>query len=167
MIHLTDGTFYSPTSVTDLLHHHRQDISSLLLSFPRQGWSLFKFFFFNLYISKQHLIYFLLDSECVFMSIDDIKSCSHIFHHSFEEFRSVFCNTLKWRLSAESSMSPPKPQVEAMSRCSQRHSNLGLSSTQELLLLSDRKTELHLGWHVFRHILKQKHAPKTFSKTIL
>lgn len=46
MIHLTDGAFYSPISVTDLLHHHRQDISSLFLSSPRQGWSLFFKFFF-------------------------------------------------------------------------------------------------------------------------
>lgn len=66
MIHLTDGMFYSPASVTELLHHHRQDISCLLLSFPRQGWSLFFFFFSGLYILKLNSVSYVLYSEHVF-----------------------------------------------------------------------------------------------------
>lgn len=92
MIHLTDGTFYSLTPITDLLHHHRQDISSLLLSFPRQGWSLL-FFFKNVYILKQHLVNSVLGSEYVFMC--DVKSCSRIFCHNFAEFKGFFLQHLR------------------------------------------------------------------------
>lgn len=162
MIRLTDGTFYSPTSITDLLHHHRQIISSLLLSFPRQGWSLI--FFKDLYILKQHLVNSVLCSEYVFMC--DVKSCSRIFSHNFAEFRGFFLQHLRVTFIYRKQPYPSQtPRSSLLSCCSQRHPNPGLPSTQELLLLSKRKTELHLEWHVFRHVLKQKHVPKYSPKT--
>lgn len=51
------------------------------------------FYFFYLYILKQHLVNSVLCSECVFMC--DVKFCSHIFGHNFAEFSIFFPQHLR------------------------------------------------------------------------